>query len=150
METIVAALGVDMVDQLRQRRKHETSSAHGAITRIEGEDTFNVLTSAPPPWHSVLLIFTCFVVFIWRLPGIDLIDGIANGATITRSLSGLSTRQIAVIRLVFACVIWGTTVSCLICNGWDVAPPYVQESKLKKSVVLRLKGIKTLWPFTSW
>jgi hypothetical protein len=144
-----------MADQLRQRRQQESSIAKdensGETNRAEGaQETFQVCTSAPPPWHSSLLIFAFFSLFIWTLPNVDMIDEIANRATIANSVSGLSTRQIAVVRLVFACVIWGTSISCMNCNGWDVIPPYMKQSKLKRNMPLRLKGIKTMWPFTSW
>jgi hypothetical protein len=137
---------------MRQRHKQESAGKISVVTSngIEGEEQFKVLASAPPPWHSVLLVFTFVVIFMWRLPNIALIDEIADREVIAKSLSGLSSRQIAAVRLVFACIIWGTSISCLISNGWDVTPPYVQRSKLKRNSVLRLNGIKTLWPFTSW
>jgi hypothetical protein len=89
-------------------------------------------------------------LYVWTLPTLDVIDEIANRATIANSLSGLGARQIAVVRSVFACIIWGTSIVCMVGKGWLVFPPYVNDSKLKRKVPLRLKGIRTMWPFTSW
>jgi hypothetical protein len=88
-----------MADQLRQRRQQDSSIAkdeyNGETTRAEGDqETLQVVrTSAPPPWHSSLLIFAFFGLFIWTLPNVDMIDEIANRATIANSVSSNRSRS---------------------------------------------------------
>uniref|UniRef100_A0A7S2YHD4 Uncharacterized protein n=1 Tax=Entomoneis paludosa TaxID=265537 RepID=A0A7S2YHD4_9STRA len=110
-----------------------------------------VLTSAPPPWHSVLLMVTFGAVFIYLMPSLEKLDEAATVETFTRVLfpEYLDLYTMAYIRLFVGLTIWWVTIQMSVfSNGWEQQPSYLPGSQLKM-VPNQLKGIKTCFPFTS-
>jgi hypothetical protein len=121
-----------------------------AMSRVESKDR-PVLLSAPPPWHAVALVVTCIGVFVYRLPSWTSIDEAATVETFTRRLFPelISIQQLALVRILFAALIWGTSLqTACISNGWQQTSSYLPGSKLLR-VPNTLSGIKTMFPFTS-
>ena len=130
-----------MATTLRQRRQGAQVDSTEAPVEI--------LKSAPPPWHAILLIVILLVFFVSMLPSLETLDEIARVETFQNSLFGLSISQVGLIRALVASIIWVTTIVVFFSNGWDVSPPYIKGSKLKMTT-FRLRGVKTLYPFTIW
>ncbi|GKY94289.1 hypothetical protein MPSEU_000394700 [Mayamaea pseudoterrestris] len=109
-----------------------------------------VLTAAPPPWHSILILCSMITLFLWRLPSIQSIDQDATIATFTNIIfpSFLSLRQLAYIRLAIAASIWALSIQTILGPGWAQETTYRAGSKLVKAPN-QLRGIKTMYPFTS-
>ena len=129
--------------------KSVAATAAAAVTGIPASPA--VLTAAPPPWHSIALIGTVVAVFVQWLPSWDQIDEVATLATFSQAEPWVGgTLQLGLYRLVIACSIWATTLHLLCGPGWTIITNWKPTSKLKGNVAIRLKGIKTMFPFTSW
>ena len=110
-----------------------------------------VLTAAPPPWHSMALIGTVVAIFVQWLPSWDQIDQGATLATFAQAEPWVGgTLRLGLYRLAIALSIWATTLHLLTGPGWTIITNWKPSSKLKGNVAIRLSGIKTMFPFTSW
>lgn len=112
------------------------------------------LTSAPPPWHSVLLIVCFGLLFVALLPSMKKIDQTATMETFTKVLfpNYFTIQMIAYIRLFIALIIWTITLHMIFDkNGWKQQTSYLPGSQLIM-VPNHLIGLKTCFPFTtvSW
>jgi hypothetical protein len=89
-------------------------------------------------------------VFLRYLPSLDDVDRIATVETLTsRAFPDLlSLRALGYIRLGFAILIFGTSIAVALGHGWWQETAYLPSSKLKR-VRNRIKGLRTLAPFTS-
>jgi hypothetical protein len=117
----------------------------------DDKKTQPVLTSAPPPWHSVAIIGLMAAFFIHLLPSWSSIDEIAVTETFTRRIFPelMSLRTLALVRTVQALIIWAVSFhSVFISTGWEQQTSYLPNSKLKM-VFNRVTGLKTMFPFTS-
>ena len=110
------------------------------------------IQSGIPPWHSMAFIAALVAIAAPFLPSAEDLDEFSSVETWThRKFPDLvSLRTLAGIRLGTAFVTLGLTfyLAC-ISPGWDVNPNYKAHSKLRPEHV-RLQGIGTLCPFTSW
>jgi hypothetical protein len=106
--------------------------------------------SAPPPWHSVAILVGFVTCFVYYLPSFESIDEDATAANFSNVLfkSVLDLRTLACIRLVIASSIWATSLHTVLGEGWVQDTAYLKGSKLKR-VSNRLRGVSTMFPFTS-
>lgn len=110
-----------------------------------------VLTSAPPPWHSVALVGLIAAAFTQLLPSWEQIDEIATISTFARAEPWIGgVWQLGLIRLCIASSIWATSLHILCGPGWHQVTKWKPASKLKSGATIKLSGIKTMFPFTSW
>lgn len=109
------------------------------------------VSSAPPPWHAVALIGFLSAVFLRILPSIKDIDALATEQVFAERVfpDYLSLRALAMIRLLFAMIIWVTSIHTMLGPGWTQTTTYLKTSRLRM-VENRFSGIKTMFPFTSW
>lgn len=109
-----------------------------------------VITSAPPPWHSMLLLLVCSGVFLWGMPSLEKLDEAAKMETFARVIFPelLSLTAMSYIRAAIAACIWTVTFQMVTSKGWIQSTTYKTGSKLK-IVPNHLVGIKTCFPFTS-
>jgi len=139
---------------LRQRQltKRTKTTSTGEEKLPTGETKTEVLSSAPPPSHTFSLFLLFVALAVYAFPAIDSLDSVATVETWTKNNNGLlhNPQQLALVRALFAFVIWGTSLSCIMGSGWDIIPPYVPTSKLKCDVPIRMLGLRTMCPFTSW
>lgn len=109
-----------------------------------------VLTTAPPPWHSVALIGFLFALFANIMPSWDELDQVAALSTFSRTEAWISSVwYLGLVRSAIAATIWGTTLHVLCGPGWTAVSKWKKGSKLKQRVSIEMKGIKTMFPFTS-
>lgn len=110
------------------------------------------IQSGIPPWHSFAFITALLAIIVPHLPTFDSLDEFATVAILThRKFPDLMSLQtLGLIRLAIAAIALSLTfyLAC-INSGWDVYPNYKPHSKLRR-VFIRLEGIGTLCPFTSW
>jgi hypothetical protein len=134
--------------------KTANSPTNGKGSTVDNDDdkkTQLVLTSAPPPWHSVAILSLMAVFFIRTLPTWSQIDEIAVTETFTRRIFPelISLRTLATIRTVQALIVWAVSFhSIFLSKGWEQRTSYLPHSKLKM-VFNKLKGLRTMFPFTS-
>jgi hypothetical protein len=135
--------------------KTVNSATNGKGSTMDNDDdkkkTLTVLTSAPPPWHSVAILGLMAVFFISTLPAWSQIDEIAVTETFTRRIFPelISLRTLATIRTVQALIVWAVSFhSIFLSKGWEQRTSYLPDSKLKM-VFNKLKGLRTMFPFTS-
>jgi hypothetical protein len=131
-----------------------TNGNTGNGTTIDNDDkkkTGKVLTSAPPPWHSVAVLGLMALFSFRLLPAWSVIDEIAVTETFTRRIFPelMSLQALATIRTVQAVIIWATSFHTIfISKGWEQRSPYLPHSQLKM-VANQLVGLKTMFPLTS-
>lgn len=105
-----------------------------------------------PPWHSFVFIAFLVLCTIPFLPSWEELDEMSALTVWThRTFPNLvSLEALAAIRLGIAAVALGLTffLAC-IHEGWDVFPNYKPHSLLRREFI-RLEGIGTMAPFTSW
>lgn len=108
-----------------------------------------VLSSAPPPYHSILtwIFLTCLWLYV--MPSWQKLDEIATIQTFTHRIFPelISVRQMACLRFAFAAVIWTTTIYIYFGKGTELRTFYLPGSKLQPAVI-PIKGFKTLFPYT--
>lgn len=119
------------------------------IKTVDNSKDKAVLKSAPPPWHSVLLVAIFTVYFLARLPRWEQLQSHPERFTTSYDDRGLDRQTIGLLRALFAVIIFTTSVVCMCGPGWDILPPYLKGSKLQR-VPIRMSGWKTMLPFTSW
>lgn len=126
----------------------ETSQAASAEKQAKKERA--VLSSAPPPWHTVALLVLFVSIFLNYLPTLEELDQVATVKTFTTVMfpEYTSLRLLAWSRLGMAAIIFATSMHAIIWGAWWQETAYFPESKLKK-VQNRISGIKTMFPFTS-
>jgi hypothetical protein len=130
------------------------STSNGNGTSIDNDDkkkSLPVLTSAPPPWHSVAIMLLLNIFFIRLLPAWSSIDEIAVTETFTRRIFPelMSLKALAAIRTVQALIVWATSFYILfVSTGYVFSTSYLPQSKLK-TVPNTLAGIRGMYPFTS-
>lgn len=110
------------------------------------------LPNGIPPWHTLAFCALALSVSIPFLPSPEEIDGLSDAPVFAhRKFPDLvSLWTLAVVRLVIASIALGLTLwLALVDPGWDVDPNYKARSRCRRTVV-RLQGIGTLCPFTSW
>jgi hypothetical protein len=110
----------------------------------------DVSKAAPPPGHSLALMVVFVSVFLASLPSLEDIDRIATVETFTdRAFPNVvSVKLLAWIRIGYAALIFGTSLLVAMGEGWMQETAYLPSSKLKR-VRNRLRGLRTLAPFTS-
>ena len=138
---------------LHQRRSKGATSATPMPPPSPSESPVKqqpVLSSAPPPSDTILLYTFILCIALYTFPSIQQLDIAATVSTFQGSSLGVSTQSLAIIRAVYAVVIWGTSLSCVFGKGWEILPPYRPGSRLKRNVPLRAVGLRTMFPFTSW
>jgi hypothetical protein len=116
------------------------------------EEQLPPLTTGIPPWHSFAYVATALAMTIPSLPSLEEIDAMSHPSVwTTRKFPDLvSPWGLAVVRLGIAGVALSLTLYLVLIDpGWDVYPNYKPRSKLRK-VFIRLEGIGTMCPFTSW
>ena len=120
--------------------------------KIDSSDAIKrvVLTSAPPPWHSIAIYFMLLALWTSLLPTWEALDELATMETFTHRVFPelLSIKALAYIRLSLAAIVWVTTIDFYLSNNVDVMTVYLPGSKLHPTI-LQLRGIRTQFPFTS-
>ena len=110
------------------------------------------VASGIPPWHAQVFIGTLFAISAQNLPSVASLDEIATVDAITNRVfpDFFSLQSLGMIRLLIAVSIWVVIFYvAVISNGWEIHTVYKPQTKLLKSVI-HMKGIRTLFPFTSW
>lgn len=105
-----------------------------------------------PPWHSVVLVCLMVSAFVALLPSDE---EMTSTATVERFTNVLFPQLIPslwylfILRSLVAITIWATSCYLVfISDGWSQTPSYHKNSKLIVHEI-RLRGIKTMIPFTS-
>jgi len=145
------------------------------LQQPQQEPSFVLLQSAPPPWHAVAFVGLILAVLAPTLPHCCSAAAPQNTLENNRDSDSslynqqqqallllqqifarrlfpqyISVRQLAWIRLAMALTVWATTLATAMGPGWMQQTAYLASTKLKRGVPNRLKGFKTLLPFTSW
>jgi len=118
----------------------------------EKEQQLHPIQSGMPPWHSVFMATCMSAIFLPLLPSAEDLDAMSSVETWThRKFPDLvSLEALAAIRLGTAAVALGLTFYLACINeGWPVFANYKPHSKLRREFI-KLRGIGTLCPFTSW
>jgi len=124
-------------------------NAYGEAERVTMIE--EVLASAPPPWHSIALIGSVLAIFVQMLPSWDEIDQVATLDTFSKSEAWIGgPLQLGIYRFIIALTIWSTSLYLLCGPGWSLLTSWKPGSKLRSGATIRLQGIKTMFPFTSW
>ena len=108
------------------------------------------LALAFPPWHASALIGVLLAVSVVTLPQ-DL-DDLATVETFTKRVFPelISLPALVIVRLGIALTCWMVTFYMVfLSTGWDINTTYKSYSKLQNTT-LKISGIMTLCPFTSW
>jgi len=144
--------------QQQQNQQAPTKKQNDNVEQEQEQEQEQVMAqqhpiqSGIPPWHSVAFIAALVAIAVPFLPSAEDLDEFSSVETWThRKFPDLvSLRSLAGIRLGTAFVALGLTfyLAC-ISPGWDVNPNYKAHSKLRPEHV-RLQGIGTMCPFTSW
>lgn len=139
-------------------KQSSSSSSRASSNGTSGEEAaaaasrLHPIQSGIPPWHSVFFLTALSSICIPLLPSVEHLDARSSVETWThRKFPDLvSLRTLAGIRLVTAFVALGSTfyLAC-IGDGWPVFANYKPNSKLRREFI-RLQGLGTLCPFTSW
>ena len=152
-EAIPSKAKLRKTNSATSKTSDSSSSTVGDPTGVHpnGVAPEEILTSAPPPWHTVSCIVLFLAIFLQKLPTYAKLDEVAHIDTFSARLfpDHLSIRQLAWIRAFIAVAIWTTTVAMATGPGWIQQTAYLKASKLKR-IQNRLVGVKTLFPFTSW
>lgn len=119
-------------------------TTRGQSKRCDAE----VLTSAPPPYHSVIFVLLAGIVFVKCLPTLDQIDDMATIETLSSGLF-VGPMALAIVRLLIAAFVIGVAVMRVMGPGAAPQPTYLPQSKLKAAPI-RLVGLRSLAPFTLW
>lgn len=130
----------------------KTKESSEPATTVEDEQEPHELCSGIPPWHSFAFIVGLSAVVVPLLPSLEEIDSMSGKEVwTTRKFPELvSLETLAFVRLGIAGISIGLSAYlALIAKGWDVYANYKPRSKLRR-VFVRLEGIGTLTPFTSW
>ena len=110
-----------------------------------------VLSSAPPPAHSIALMTLFLGVFCYSFPSWENVDQAATVETFTNIVFPdlMSLQQLAYIRLTIAALIWAVSFETVVLSdGWQQTTSYLKGSQLIQ-VPNTLSGWKTMTPFTS-
>lgn len=116
------------------------------------EEDLPPLTSGMPPLSAVAYVTTMLPVSIPLLPSLAELDSMSQPSVWAKRKFPelLSLKGLALVRLGMAGIALGLTLYlALIAPGWDVHPNYKPQSKLRRTVI-KLRGIGTMCPFTSW
>lgn len=111
------------------------------------------LTRAPPPWHTVALLGGFIGVFAAIFPSLETIDEDATFETFTHRVSPdlVSVKQLGLIRCAFSLFIFSVSFKAtFFYPGMTQVTSYLPKSKLKRNVLIRMTGVRTQLPFTSW
>lgn len=110
--------------------------------------------TAPPPWHSVLLVVVFLAIFVKLLPSFESLDQqAATVETFTKRLfpNHVSLKALVVLRIVLTVGMVALQVHAIVLgNGWEQITTYMPSSKLKRHVLIPMHGFRTMLPFTSW
>ena len=112
----------------------------------------SILTSAPPPIHSIALVGLFLAVFLAILPPAEQLDKYATVQVFTHRVFPqiISVAALAYTRLFFALFIFTVSFhTTFIGKGWIQVTQYLPSSKLIKASI-QMTGFKTQLPFTSW
>lgn len=109
------------------------------------------LASGIPPWPSILFVSAMFPIGIFFLPSLEELDEISRVAVWTNRKfpEYVSLQTMAYIRLGIAAIAIGLMIHLAVGSGWQLFPNYKPHSKLRR-VFLKMQGLATLAPFTSW
>ncbi|KAL3903435.1 MAG: hypothetical protein SGILL_010448 [Bacillariaceae sp.] len=122
-------------------------------TRSQTKNLSPPLTSSGvPPWHATAFVVLLAAVTIRNLPSLKSLDDMASLDTFTNRVFPqlLSLRNLAIIRLSIAGAALSLTFYLIVGEGWDVYANYKPHSKLRREYFIKLRGLGTLCPFTSW
>lgn len=112
-----------------------------------------VLQHARPNWHSLTYVLSMTTFCSYQCyTAVDKIDEVAILETWTRRVfpSLLSLKALGWIRIAIAISIWATMYETVTSEGWIQTTVYNPRSRLQRGVQLHMKGVRTLFPFTSW
>ena len=142
------------LQQLSRNSSEDTlldTAATEKVCQVMDPLVTQVLTSAPPPWHSITLIGLIAAIFVQLLPSWEQLDEVATLSTFSRAEPWIGGAwQLGFYRLCIALSIWATTLHILCGPGWTQVTNWKPASKLKGNTTITLRGIKTMFPFTSW
>lgn len=123
------------------------------MTSAEGKDNkIQEVATGIPPWHAQLFIGSLFAISAQSLPSVESLDKVATIEAMTNRVfpSIFSLQSLGIIRLLIAASIFSVMFYvAVISNGWELHTVYKPQTKLHKSII-KMKGIRTLFPFTSW
>ena len=112
-----------------------------------------VVTSAPPPIHTVIVFVMAMLLCIWALPTVNNVDEFATTEAFStpifeEGLFNLSPLALGVIRMVFAMICLIITVAKMN-RSIKFKLTYLSGSRLRRGSVA-LAGLRTQGFFTSW
>jgi hypothetical protein len=115
--------------------KGDSTMSVSTGVRVDERDKNKVpLKSAPPPWHTVVLVVGLLALLLPQLAMKcwSTIDEIATPPTYTRILfpGRLSVTQVGIIRLVLGCIMLGDAAYTVLWGKWEQDTDYVTRSKL--------------------
>ncbi|KAG7365281.1 hypothetical protein IV203_038484 [Nitzschia inconspicua] len=121
-------------------------------TREQKSKPLPSLTSGMPPWHSTFFVGALAAITLTHLPSLESLDQMATLDQFTHRVfpNLLTLRGLALIRLSIAAIAISLTIYLILGDGWYVYANYKSASKLRRDYFIRLKGLGTLCPFTSW
>jgi hypothetical protein len=126
-----------------------TTRLNNATATTGNDLTTTLKSSVPPPWHTAMLLILFLTLSLRNLPSLQSLDEIAVPERLATPLfHGISTVNLAIIRGCIACLIWAVTLQMTLGPGWIQQTAYRPNSKLR-SIPNHMRGIKTLFPFTS-
>jgi hypothetical protein len=109
------------------------------------------IATGTPPWHAQFFVGTALAISVKNFPSLESLNHVATLDTFTNRVfpEYMSLKTLGLIRLCIAISIWIVTLCMVLGDGWTMYTIYKRNSKLNNSYV-KLKGIRTLFPFTSW
>lgn len=119
------------------------------MTDISSIDNVSPRHPAFPPWHSSFFVGVLLGLSIVTLPS-D-IDELATVETFTRRIfpTLVSLPSLVIIRLGIAICCWVITIHMVYVSTWTIDTTY-RPTSLLQNTTLKMEGIRTLCPFTSW
>jgi hypothetical protein len=122
------------------------------------EQTSNISYDDPPihngipPWPSTFLVGFLLALSTTSLPTIESLDNVATTSTFCHRIfpQYISLQMLGYTRLLIGLCAWSLTIHlATVSPGWDVNPHYKPQSRLRRRLI-KLRGIRTMCPFTSW
>jgi hypothetical protein len=131
----------------------ESKKGSMAVSKEEEKETTTLqpLASGMPPWHAAGFVGALLAMTTQFLPTVESLDKMATIPGFTKRVFPelMSLRALAIIRLSIATLALSLTIYLILGPGWQVFSNYKPHSKLRREFI-KLKGLGTLCPFTSW
>lgn len=116
-----------------------------AAARVRSEPSKDkVLTTAPPPWHTVVLVVGLCIFFVHHLPSLESLDETATLATIQNVVfpDTFSVTQVAYFRLVAGSIMLLDALYVFLYGSWTQDTIYFRPaSKLKTVQAIPFRGL---------